>query len=255
MTRRSSYKLTFFDRHGPDAGLRLKAYGHGAMVFGTVVGAAFLAGTLAGVKMFAFVPLVLTLLGALTLGGIAIYGGTRFGSMAGDVATYVMEGGSSTPYQEQFSQMQALVMQEKYGEALDLFEHQIAMSPGEPRVRVAAADLYGKHGDNPKRAAELYREVQRIPNVASGHDIYATNKLADLYLGPLKEPGRALVEFRKLASRYPRSAAAKNAELAIANLKPQIVQGTVAPPPDVWAPPTIDRDNTPPSDTPGMPGY
>jgi hypothetical protein len=255
MKRQSNYKLTFFDKHGPDAELRLKAYGHGAMVFGTVVGAAFLIGTIGRVNMFAFVPLTLTLLGAMTLSGIAVFGATRLGSMAGDVATYVTEGGSSTPYQEQFSQMQALVMQEKYGEALELFEHQIAMTPGEPRVRVAAADLYGTHGKNPKRAAELYREVQRIPNVASGHDIYVTNKLADLYLGPLKEPGRALVEFRKLASRYPNSAAAKNAQLAIANLKPQIVQGTAAPPPDVWAPPTIDRNNTPPSDTPGMPGY
>jgi len=255
MKRRSSYKLTFFDRHGPDGALRLKAYGHGAMVFGTVVGAAFLAGTLAGVNMFSFGPLTMTLLGALTLGGIAVFGATRLGSVAGDVAVYVTEGGSSTPYEEQFSQMQALVMQEKYGEALDLFEHQIAMTPGEPRVRIAAADLYATHGKNPKRASELYREVQRIPKIASGHDIYATNKLADLLLGPLKEPGRALVEFRKLASRYPNSAAARNAELAIANLKPQIVQGTAPPPRDVWEPPTIDRGNTPPSDTPGMPGY
>lgn len=255
MKRRSSYKLTFFDRHGPDGGLRLKAYGHGAMVFGTVVGAAFLVGTIGGVNMFGFVPLSLTLLSGLTLGGIAIFGGTQLGSMAGDVATYVTEGGSSTPYQEQFSQMQALVMQEKYGEALDLFEHQMAMTPGEPRVRIAAADLYATYGKNPRRAAELYREVQRIPKIASGHDIYATNKLADLYLGALKEPGRALVEFRKLASRYPGSAAAKNAELAIANLKPQIVQGTAPPPPDVWEPPTIERGNTPPADTPGMPGY
>lgn len=254
MKRRSSYKLTFFDRHGPDAALKLKAYGHGAMVFGTVMGAAFLGGTLAGVRMFAFVPIVLTLLGALTLGSIAIYGGTTLGAAAGEVAVYVTEGGSSTPYEEQFSQMQALVMQEKYGEALDLFEHQIAHTPGEPRVRIAAADLYVKHGQNPKRAAELYREVQRLPDIPSGHDIYATNKLADLYLGPLKEPGRALVEFRRLASRYPRSAAAKNAELAIANLKPQIVQGTEAPPPDVWETPPTGANAQPPN-TPGMPGY
>lgn len=255
MTRRSSYKLTFFDRHGPDAALKLKAYGHGAMVFGTVVGAAFLAGTIGGANMFKLVPLSMTLLAAITLASIAVFGGTRLGSAAGDVAVYVTEGGSSTPYEEQFSQMQALVMQEKYSEALDLFEHQIGHTPGEPRVRIACADLYVKHGNNPKRAAELYREVQRIPKIQSGHDIYATNKLADLYLGPLKEPGRALVEFRKLAARYPNSAAAKNAELAIANLKPQIVQGAEgSSAPDVWEPPKINRD-TPPSDTPGMPGY
>ena len=253
MKRRSSYKLTFFDRHGPDGALRLKAFGHGAMVFGTVVGAAFLGGTLAGVKMLSVVPLSLTLLAAFTLASIAYFGGTGLGSMAGGVATYVTEGGSSTPYEQQFSEMQALVMQGKYTEALDLFEHQIAMTPGEPRVRIAAADLYVKHGGNPKRASELYREVQRIPDIQSGHDIYATNKLADLYLGPLKEPGRALVEFRKLASRYPNSAAAKNAQLAIANLKPQIVHGAQGAAPDVWER-AAERD-APPPNTPGMPGY
>ena len=245
MTRRSSYKLTFFDKHGPDAGLRIKAFSYALMVLALTVSAGLLAGA----------PPLLTLVLGIPLSLLAGYGSWYLGKSAGAVAEFVTAGGSSTPYEEQFSQMQALVMQGKYGEALELFEHQIAMTPGEPRVRIAAADLYGTHGKNPKRAAELYKEVQRIPNIASGHNIYATNKLADLYLGPLKEPGRALVEFRKLASRYPGSAAAKNAELAIANLKPQIVHGTAAPPPDVWEPPTIDRGNTPPSDTPGMPGY
>lgn len=253
MKRRSSYKLTFFDRHGPDGALRLKAFGYAMMVFGTVVGAAFLAGTIGGVRMFSLVPLSMTLLGAVTLAAVAFFGSTHLGSAAGSVATYVTEGGSGTPYEQQFSQMQALVMQSKYGEALDLFEHEIAMSPGEPRVRIAAADLYAKHGDNPKRAAELYREVQRIPNIQSGHDIYATNRLADLYLGPLKEKGKALVEFRRLATRYPNSAAAKNAQLAIANLKPQIVHGAEGPPPDIWE--TPHKGNEPPSNTPGMPGY
>lgn len=252
MERRSSYKRTFFDRHGAHGALRLKSYGHAAMAFSTTVGAAFLAGTIAGVNMFAFVPASLTLLGGLTLGAIAYFGGIGLGSVAAGVATYVTEGGSGTPYEEQFSQMQALVMQEKYQEALDLFEHQIAITPGEPRVRIAAADLHVEHGD-PRRAAELYREVQRIPRIQAGHDVYATNKLADLYLGPLKEPGRALVEFRKLASRYPNSAAAKNAQLAIANLKPQIVQGAEGPPPDVWETPA--KGNEAPPNTPGMPGY
>ena len=52
----------------------------------------------------------------------------------------------------------------------------------------------------------------------------ATNKLVDLYLGPLKDPGRALVELRRLADRYPGSTAAKHAKMAIANLKPDIVK-------------------------------
>jgi len=190
-----------------------------------------------------------------TLASLAYFFGFVLVEGAGKGASLVYMGNDTTPYEEQFSQQQALVMQKKYGEALDLFEHQIANTPGEPRVRIAAADLYGTYGKNPKRAAELYREVQRIPEIASGHDIYATNKLADLYLGPLKEPGRALVEFRKLTARYPGSAAAKNAELAIANLKPRIVAGTEQLTPDVWERPINEGGNDAPPNTPGMPGY
>jgi hypothetical protein len=116
-------------------------------------------------------------------------------------------------------------MRRDYSAALALFEQRIAASPGDVRARIAAADLYATHGDNPRRAAELYREIQRFPDLAAGHDIYVSNKLADLYLGALTEPGRALVEFRRLVHRYPGSVAAKHALAAIANLKPDIVSG------------------------------
>ena len=190
---------------------------------------------------------------ALTIGFIA----RRMSTATGDkVADFINHIGDTTPYEEQFSEEQAMVMQSRFTEALESFEHRIAMAPGEPRVRIAAADLYARHGKDPKRAFELYREVLRMPELATGHDVYATNKLADLYLGPLKDPGRALVEFRKLAHRYKGSVAAKNAEIAIANLKPQIVHGAEAPPPDVWEQAKVDgpRNPTPPN-TPGMPGY
>jgi hypothetical protein len=148
----------------------------------------------------------------------------KLGDAAGGVAAQVYMGGKHTPYEEQFSQEQALVMQRDYAAALALYEQKITAAPLDPRVRIAAADLYGTHGANPRRAAELYREVQRIPEIVAGHDIYVSNKLADLYLGPLKEPGRALVEFRRIAYRYPGSKAAKHALAAIANLKPDLVR-------------------------------
>jgi hypothetical protein len=222
MNRRSSYKVTFFDRHGPAGEHQLKAIGYGIIVFALTLPMFGLAWFKAGLTVF---PLIaLTLVCSLTLSGAAIYLGLMGGQAAADVAKYVTAGGSSTPYEEQFSHEQALVMQRDYAGALALFEQRIAASPGEPRVRIAAADLYMTHGENPKRAAELYREVQRIPELPSGHDVYVTNKLADLYLGPLNEPGRALVEFRHLAHRYPDSKAAKFALMAIANLKPDIVK-------------------------------
>jgi tetratricopeptide (TPR) repeat protein len=221
--RRSSYKITFFDRHGPAAELQLKAAGLAIMVFGFSL---MMFGVLGMEKLgLTGWPLILfTLVGALTLSSAAAFVGLKLGAGAGKVAEHVYMGGSNTPYEEQFSQEQALVMQRDYATALALFEQRIINAPDEPRVRIAAADLYRTYGENPQRAAELYREVQRIPEIMSGHDIYVSNKLADLYLGPLKAYGRALVEFRRLIERYPGSVAADHARMALVNLKEDMLK-------------------------------
>ena len=222
MNRRSSYKVTFLDRLGPEGVNRIHAAKYGCVAFG---GGALMFGVLGSQKLgLSGLPLILfTLVGAFTLSAVGIFTGYKLGEAAGAVAERVYMGGDGTPYEDQFSQEQSLVMRRDYAGALALFEQRIATSPGEPRVRMAAADLYVTHGQNPMRAAELYREIQRIPDVKSGHDVYASNKLADLYLGPLKEPGKALVEFRRLIQRYPDSTAANHARAALASLKPDIL--------------------------------
>lgn len=243
--RRSSYKLTFMDRLGPEGGDRLKAIGHGLTVFGAAlvmfilvaakielfqrvsrgcVNAGLSAGacTLAGFLAVAGFAVAL----AAAFGAIAAYVGLRGGAVAGDVARFFTAGGSSTPYEEQFSEEQARVMQSDFAGAAALFEHRIMMGKGnpDPRVLLAAADLYATHAANPTRAAELYREVQRLPTTKPGQDVYASNRLADLFLGPLEQPGRALVEFRRLIHRYPNSRTADQARMALANLKPDLVK-------------------------------
>jgi hypothetical protein len=231
--RRSSYKLTFMDRHGPEGAVRMKAALYGAFVFPFAL---LLFGMLSDrmLHLTGLASIAVTLGGAVTLSAASVIAGLMTGAAAGDVAKYVTAGGAGTPYQEQFSHEQALVMKRDYAAALNLFEQRIAQSPGEPRVRIAAADLYASHGANPSRAAELYREVQRIPEIASGHDVYASNRLADLYLGALNDPGRALVEFRRLVERYPGTAAATNARAALTNVKTRVQQGSERPPEQPW---------------------
>lgn len=214
MKARPSYKVTFFDRHGPDGVLRIRAAAYAMTVLGTILGVCIARGA----------PLHVTLVLGITLPALTLVGSLWLSKGAGNAMRYVTEGGSSTPYEEQFSQEQALVMRRDYAAALELFERRIARSPGDPRVRIAAADLYATYGENPRRAAELYREVQRLPDVGIGQDVYASNKIADLYLGPLGDPRRALVEFRRLIERYPGSAAAAHARLALGNLKTDLVK-------------------------------
>lgn len=201
--------------------MRLKALMYGGVVF--VLSAPMFVALSMLKDLGVGATIALTLLGPATLAGAAVYFGLKGGDAAGEIARYVTTGGSSTPYEEQFSHEQALVMQRDYAGALALFEQRIVASPNEPRVRIAAADLYATHGENPRRAAELYREVQRIPQLISGQDVYVSNKLVDLYLGPLKEPGRALVELRRLIERYPDSKVAAQARMGLANLKADLV--------------------------------
>jgi hypothetical protein len=214
MKARPRYKSTFFDRHGPDGVLRIRAAGYALAVLGTIVGVCIARGA----------PLLVTLVLSLTLPPLTLVGSLWLSKGAGMAMRYVAEGGSSTPYEEQYSQEQALVMRRDHAAALELFEQRITRSPGDARVRIAAADLHAMHGENPRRAAELYREVQRLAAVTIGQDVYASNKLADLYLGPLRDPRRALVEFRRIVERYPGSAAARHARLALANLKTDLVK-------------------------------
>ena len=209
----SEYKPTLFDRHGPAAADRVRAFAYGAMVFGLVFGALALASGHLSVWTFlfaAFAALVTAFFGI----GIAAAAGKSW-------HTLMMSGGS-TPYEEQYSYQQALVMQGKVTEALASYEDIIAASPHAIEPRVRAAELYAQDVTGARRAAELLREVQRIPKLPPGRDVYVTNRLVDLLIGPLRDPGRAVVELRRLMLRYPNTVAATHAREALATIKQQL---------------------------------
>jgi hypothetical protein len=110
-------------------------------------------------------------------------------------------------------------MQGRADEALTALEAVIAASPGAVEPRVLAAEIYGRSPAGARRAAELLREAQRSRAIAPGRDIYVTNRLVDLLIGPLADPGRAMVELRRLIERYPNSSAATYARQALARIK------------------------------------
>jgi hypothetical protein len=148
-----------------------------------------------------------------------------FANGAGWTFKRLMVDGASTPYVEQYSYQQSLVMQGRVDEALASFEAIIAARPSAIDARLRAAELYDREQKNPVRAAALFREVQRMESASAGQFIFVTNRLADLYAGPLGEPGRALVELRRLIERHPTSPAADHARAALARLKTPIAQG------------------------------
>jgi hypothetical protein len=206
-----TYKPTLFDRHGPAAGEMLRALGYGVMVFGLV------AGVLIARTGFHWWTIPIAAGAGVVAGGA----GWLIGEMVGGAWKRFAVDGASTPYKEQYSYQQSLVMQGRVDDALESFEAVIAEKPEEVSPRIKAAELYAREKQNHRRAAALFREVQRVAGVAIGEDVYASNRLVDLYTGPLNEPGRALVELRRLAERYPGSPAAQHAREALATLKAQ----------------------------------
>ncbi len=203
------YRRTLFDRYGPEASDILRSGAYGLMIFGLMFGVLNLE---LGLR-------VSNLLIALVAGAAGGGAGLLIGKLAGGAWHQVMYSGASTPYVEQFSLQEALVQQGKVPDALASYEELIASLPGRADVRLKAADLYVTSGTDVQRAAALFREVQRLPDSASGQGIYASNRLVDLLLGPLNDPGRALVELRRIVEVYPNTRAAEQARVAIAKLK------------------------------------
>lgn len=200
MAGRGSYKLTLFDREGPDAGIKIKAYSYAAMAGGLSF-PMFIALTQlwgwTGWKFFALVLLGPPTL-AIAVARLALY------SMRGvEVAGHaILAGTNSTPYTEQYSYQQALVMQGRLNDALDSYEAIIAEENSSVDVRIRCAEMYAREAKRYDRAAELLQDVIRHPRCTPGEEVYSAMRLADILSIHLGQPGKALVQLRRLADRY-----------------------------------------------------
>ena len=213
------YRTTWLDRNGPDAGYRLKALGYGLMVFGLTITASFLllAQGAAHPGVGLFIGILAT---AAILGGGVAYLSLRFASASGAVMKgFTLPSGSSTPYQEQYSWQEAMIARGDLSGAFESFEALIAERPDAVAPRLRAAEHYAARNRNPQRAAELFREARNVTGVTTRDAVYATSRLIDLYDGPLGDPGRALVEMRRVVVQHPDSAIARHARQVLAARK------------------------------------
>ena len=99
--------------------------------------------------------------------------------------------------------------------------HFVTMLSYNARARIHAADLYAKSGMR-ERAELLYHAAQRLPRAASSDDIYASNRLVDLYLAWPGHETKGLRELRRLIDTYPETDVAARARAGLVNLKGQL---------------------------------
>ena len=179
---------------------------------------AYLIGTLLGLTG----PLHLVVaLGGGVLGGVLVFfGSIRFaGGGAAGLTRFTHPDGSTTPYQRTFSYQDALAAKGQVDEALASYEALIVETPADVELIVRTADLYISGKRRPDRAAELLRLVRRTPSASPARLMYASQRLVDLYLGPLGDRGRAIVELRILIDQFPGSPAAAFAREGLQKLK------------------------------------
>lgn len=122
-------------------------------------------------------------------------------------------------YVPQHSAIDALEARGDYRAAADGWEAVAIAQPQNAWALIRAGELYMRHLDDPKMALERFRGVREIAMVSPEHRIYASQKMIDLYLGPLDDRGRALVELRRFAETHAGTREAAHALEALSRLK------------------------------------
>ena len=213
------YKPTLYDRHGPEAAQFLQTV---SSLIIPIVAGAFIGGGLAVQKGFSAPLIVLT-----ALGGSVVFGTwwwffvTRVSHGAGRAFGEFLQPSATGSYERQFSQEDAMVMRGDVVGALASLKEIILESPTDAQPRIRAADLYAKSGML-EQAEIQYRAVQRLPRVAASDDVYASNRLVDLYLAWPGHETKGLSELRRLIDTYPETDVAARARAGLVNLKSQL---------------------------------
>jgi hypothetical protein len=189
-------------------------------IFGGIIGLLFTAtlqgrGDIPGGWLF-------TLLGGLVLGGIAWAINYALLSGGGKVATGIhMPSGDTTAYTPTFSHIGAMEIRGDLDGAAEAWELACHEHATNAMVWVKAADFHLRLRKDAAAALVHYRTARDLPGANRELVRYAQTKIVDLYLGPLADEGRALVELRRFIHRFPEGREAEGARAAIARIKAQ----------------------------------
>ena len=216
---RDEYRRTLFDRHGPEAAQLVQTVSSLAI---PVVAGALVGGALAARKGFPTVLIVASMFGGSLVFAVSWwYFVTRISHGAGRTFSEFLQPSAAGSYERQYSREDTLVMRGDVQGALASYEKIIIETPKDAQPRIRAADLYAKSGMR-ERAELLYRTAQRLPRIAPSDDIYASNRLVDLYLAWPGHETKGLRELRRLIDTYPETDVAERARAGLVNLKGQL---------------------------------
>lgn len=134
------------------------------------------------------------------------------------LTSFVAPSGGTTPSQEDWSYEKSLLARGQVDDALRALEVRMINHPADPALFLFVAEVHARDARDPSAAEELFLRARQMERVSSAQDYSATNRLIDLYLGPLDNAARAIEELQRLRARHPNTAAAAGAAKLLTEL-------------------------------------
>jgi len=154
--------------------------------------------------------------GAITGGLVGALVYRASGAVAGGLVQ-VLTGAGNLPPAPSFSYQEALIMQGKYGEAVDSFRDHLLQHPSDLEARLALAALLAGPANNSVDAEREFLSV-RTGGATARQDLVASEGLIELY-ARTGQRGRHLAELARFAERFRGTVAGDAAKRALGQLK------------------------------------
>jgi hypothetical protein len=123
--------------------------------------------------------------------------------LTGGTVNAIVHPGGAGRGGKSYSQALALAAAGRVDEASAAFEALRAAEGDDVITLRAEAEMHAAPGGNPQRAVELFLRLRRIAVEGGKDELYASHRLIDVYHGALDDPGKVMVELRRMAERFP----------------------------------------------------
>ena len=167
---------------------------------------------------------ILALVGGCFASFVILSGVRASNRLWGGVIRGLLEPGGRGRDAAVYSEAESLASRGDFEAASRAFEA-IRAKHGETAALLRAeAVMHMRRGGDPARARELLLRLRQAVDASRADELFATHRLLDLYLGALSDSGRAMVELRRMADRFPDTPDGQGALAELTRRRDHLVQ-------------------------------
>ena len=142
------------------------------------------------------------------IGGLAIviFVGTFMYNLIGKFSKswaniYYTAGGKA---KKQYSMEKALIMQEKYEEAIELYKKELTEDPEDFQAQLEIAELIADELEDYPRAIKEFRKTQAM-QIPDELNVYISARIVDIYANEIKNYDKAIGECKRVIRNFPQA--------------------------------------------------